>query len=226
MSAKNLSKKIPDMYSFWGSDISEHLAEAASSSASASGAHEKVIVNCASEEYSRACQLHQLADSVRVVHIKFSGASIYQKKGRGAIVRYALDNDLTDPESLKSFTGQSGEWALDAEHSSENRLVFQWRHEEVKAQQVGNKRKCNHNDEDTKDDFCKQRDQCEKERHAIEGCLQSLKKKRCRMYSNERNAADTAISTLSNRAEKLKHDIVVCEKRIEAFDHHLQTTQS
>jgi len=145
MSAKNLSKKIPDMYSFWGSDISEHLAEAASSSASASGAHEKVIVNCASEEYSRACQLHQLADSVRVVHIKFSGASIYQKKGRGAIVRYALDNDLTDPESLKSFTGQSGEWALDAESSSENQLVFQSRHKEVKAQQarqqVDNKRK-------------------------------------------------------------------------------------
>jgi prefoldin subunit 5 len=56
--------------------------------------------------------------------------------------------------------------------------------------------------------------------------LQSLRQKRCRMYSNERNAADTAISTLSNRAEKLKHDIAVCEKRIEAFDHHLQTTQS
>ena len=79
---------------------------------------------------------------------------------------------------------------------------------------------------DARDDFCKQRDQCEEERHAIEGYLQSLRQERCRMYSNERNEADTAISTLSNRAEKLKHDIVVCEKRIEAFDHHLQTTQS
>lgn len=226
MSAKNLSKKIPDMYSFWGSDISEHLAEAASSSASASDAHEKVIVNCASDEYSRACQLHQLANSVRVVHIKFCGASSYQMKGRGAIVRYALDNDLTDPESLKNFTGQSGEWALDAEHSSENRLVFQWRHEEVKAQQVGNKRKCNHNDEDTKDDFCKQRDQCVKERHAIEGYLQSLRQKRCRMYSNERNAADTAISTLSNRAEKLKNAIARFDKDIQAFDVLLQRMQS
>ena len=214
------------MYSFWGSDISEHLAEAASSSASASGAHEKVIVNCASKKYSDACKLDKLPDSVRVVDIKFSGPSSYQMKGRRAIVRYALENGLTDPESLKSFTGQSGEWALDAEHSNENRLVFQWRHEEVKAQQVGNKRKCNHNDEDTKDDFCKQRDQCKKERHAIEGCLQSLRQKRCRMYSNERNAADTAISTLSNRAENLKNAIAGFDKDIQAFDVLLQRMQS
>jgi FtsZ-binding cell division protein ZapB len=113
------------------------------------------------------------------------------------------------------------------------------------------KRKSNHNDNDAqspditdrerkiqrstnvcsankhaRDDFCKQRDQCKKELRVINDRLQSLRQKWCRMYTNERNAADTAISTLSNRAEKLKHDIAVCEKRIEAFDHHLQTTQS
>ena len=103
----------PNLYSYWGTKIAQHLAERGD---------EGFLVNVASSEYWKSVDLKALPQGWRVVQIGFPGPAIYAKEARGAIVRYACDLGLEGAagvEALKGFTGNNGEWAFAADKSDE-----------------------------------------------------------------------------------------------------------
>ena len=96
-----------DLYAFWGDTITNALnAELAAQGQRDSG---PVLVNLASEEYFKAVQPKKLA--ARVITPVFEekkGAgykivSFYAKRARGLMSRYAIVNEIDDPEALKAF---------------------------------------------------------------------------------------------------------------------------
>ena len=91
------------LYDYWGTQISEALnAQALATNASA-------LVNCASQEYFGAVDSASLTPQVLtpVFMEEKNGTakivSFFAKKARGAMARYIIQNQLQEPEELKSF---------------------------------------------------------------------------------------------------------------------------
>ncbi|WP_299199182.1 peroxide stress protein YaaA [uncultured Amphritea sp.] len=92
-----------DLYAFWGSlvtnDLNTTLAEA----------DEPVLVNLASNEYFKSVKPKEL--NARIITPVFKDwkngqykiISFFAKKARGLMCRYAIKNQITDAEQLKSF---------------------------------------------------------------------------------------------------------------------------
>lgn len=101
------------LYEFWGDVISRELARGA-----------RVIINAASQEYWRAVSAGGLG-GVPVVTVDFPGPSVYAKKARGLICRYAVERGCEGAEDLKGFTGAPGDsYAFDAKASTTDTYVF------------------------------------------------------------------------------------------------------
>lgn len=89
-----------DLYEFWGDTLSRELEK-----------NEGLIINLASEEYSKAIIPH-LKDSVRVitpVFLEETGDSyvtkgVYAKMARGEMVRFLSENNIDDEEGIKEFS--------------------------------------------------------------------------------------------------------------------------
>ena len=89
-----------DLYEFWGDTLSRELEK-----------NENLIINLASEEYSKAIIPH-LKDSVRVitpVFLEETGDSyvtkgVYAKMARGEMVRFLSENNIEDEEGIKEFS--------------------------------------------------------------------------------------------------------------------------
>lgn len=112
MGSKLQTTRGKSLYDFWGATIAKHLGQGA-----------KVIINAASQEYWKAVQENQLG--VPVVTVDFPGPSVYAKKARGLICRYAVEKDCSKPEQLKGFTGIPGDsYVFDASKSTESKYVF------------------------------------------------------------------------------------------------------
>ena len=118
MQAKLRIGDAKDLYSYWGS----HLA-------SALLAETNCIINLASKEYS-VCISKYLPENVRFITCVFGeekdGKVIEKgtmcKMARGEMVRYMAENQISDPEDLKSFHRLN--YCFDAERSSDNTFVF------------------------------------------------------------------------------------------------------
>ena len=110
-----------NLYLFWG----EKVAKAAVRRALLSSPTHPTIVNVASEEYAVAVLKHAASLSgVRVVNVRFPGASVHAKAARGAIVRYAAVHGLQTVEGLRAFTGSKGELRFDEKATTKDNLVF------------------------------------------------------------------------------------------------------
>lgn len=118
MSNKINTSKGSSMYSFWGNLLTDSL----NSELSQALQTPKFIINCASQEYFKAIDLAVLHYPVYTVC--FPGPSIHAKAARGAMVRYIVENRVSKPEQLQSFTGLDGEWCYHEQQSTEQRLVF------------------------------------------------------------------------------------------------------
>lgn len=113
-----------NLYRFWGSELASYLNERLSAHKGAA----PVVINLASEEYFKAVDPKVL--QARVVQCVFQdwkgGAykviSFHAKRARGLMVRHAVVNGLTTPESLTSFDAEG--YAFDAAASEPDRLVF------------------------------------------------------------------------------------------------------
>ena len=114
-----------DLYAFWGDTIAEHLNARLADEA------EPVVVNLASNEYSRAALRPAL--KARVVDCVFEDwkqgrwkiVSFWAKRARGLMARHAIVNRIDTPSRLKSFAAEG--YAHDAEASTPDRLVFRRR---------------------------------------------------------------------------------------------------
>lgn len=113
------------LYAWWGDEISRVLRD--DLAASPGGAN--VVVNLASEEYSKAVRPEVVG--VPFVAPRFedtsaqgrrSVVSFYAKRARGEMAGWIVTAGITTPEELSAFTG--GGYRFDAESSTLRRPVF------------------------------------------------------------------------------------------------------
>ena len=99
MQAKLKTAKSKDLYSFWSNRLAERIFS-----------ETDCIVNLASKEYS-ICISQYLPDHVRFITCVFGeekdGKVIEKgtmcKMARGEMVRFMAENQITDPEEIKTF---------------------------------------------------------------------------------------------------------------------------
>lgn len=109
-----------DLYTFWGSRISEQLNDWLS--------EEGVVINLASNEYNKAVDRKAL--NARWITPQFKDISkgkprvisFYAKKARGAMTRWAIEHRVTDPEQLKDCDAMG--YTFDDELSEGDTWVF------------------------------------------------------------------------------------------------------
>jgi cytoplasmic iron level regulating protein YaaA (DUF328/UPF0246 family) len=111
-----------NLYQFWGTQIAQYLNERAQADQT------PVIVNLASEEYFKSVSRKALVP--RVVNCVFEErkgegykiVSFSAKRARGLMVRYAVENKVTQVEQLKGFDAAGYVYVAGA--SEADRLVF------------------------------------------------------------------------------------------------------
>ncbi|PIK15796.1 peroxide stress protein YaaA [Halobacteriovorax sp. JY17] len=109
-----------NLYEFWKSDLTSELNSILKK--------EKVLVNCASTEYSGAVNFSAIDGRVVTPVFKdkkndqYKIISFFAKKARGMMARYIVENKVTEVEDLKNF-GSDG-YAFSESMSSENEFVF------------------------------------------------------------------------------------------------------
>lgn len=111
-----------NLYDYWGSQLADYLNQQAEASATS------VVVNLASNEYFKAIDKKTL--KLPVVDCVFQDQkgkdwkiiSFYAKKARGLMLRYAIDNKLTQVDQLKQFDIDGYRFCADV--STETSLVF------------------------------------------------------------------------------------------------------
>ena len=92
-----------NLYQFWGSTITEGL------NAQLKKTKSNYLINLASNEYFKAVKPKELNAEIITPAFKeykdgeYKMIGIYAKKARGLLSRYIIQNQLTDPEDMKSF---------------------------------------------------------------------------------------------------------------------------
>ena len=114
----NITPKTNNLYVFWGDRIQQYIE------AEANG----MIINLASNEYSKAAIAKSYAGRVitpafkELVGTEYRAKMAYAKEARGTMARYIVQNQWTNPEDLKQFTGMG--YAYDPLLSSADDWVF------------------------------------------------------------------------------------------------------
>ena len=114
-----------NLYQYWGSRIAEHLNQALAADKT------PVVVNLASQEYSRAVDRRALKS--RVIDCIFEEwrpggwkvISFSAKKARGLMARYAITRRVETPRNLEKFNLEG--YVFDPTASQAERLVFRRR---------------------------------------------------------------------------------------------------
>ncbi|GAA5220921.1 peroxide stress protein YaaA [Membranihabitans marinus] len=111
-----------NLYAFWDSTITEAINDAVAKQ------DKPVVINLASQEYSKAVQLKDITSPVLEIQFrewrneKWQFVSFNAKKARGLMARYIIKNKLTEPEDLKGFDWE--DYHYNRELSSDNQWFF------------------------------------------------------------------------------------------------------
>ncbi len=118
MQAKLSVDGSKDLYAFWGDSLAKELCK-----------ETDCIINLASKEYSFAISKY-VPDSVRFTTCTFGELkngktkekATMCKMARGEMVRFMAQNQITDPEEIKSFSML--DFRYSPEHSTDENFVF------------------------------------------------------------------------------------------------------
>jgi len=105
MGTKMKTKKGKNLYKFWGDKLSNAL--------SVEMKDEEVLVNLASNEYSKSLQLERFKQPIITPIFKdykngkLKVISFFAKEARGAMVNFIIKNKIKDPKDLKAFSSLS-----------------------------------------------------------------------------------------------------------------------
>ena len=111
-----------DLYAFWGDEVTTALNEALASVKSSA------LINLASEEYFKSVRPKNLVVPVITPVFedwkggKYKIISLYAKRARGLMARYAIEKKITKPEQLRLFDTEG--YAFVPASSSETSWVF------------------------------------------------------------------------------------------------------
>ena len=118
MGTKLSNLKGPNLYDYWGAEISNVLNED----------EPDLIINLASNEYFKAIDKNALnANILDIVFKEKKGETykiigIYAKRARGLMVNYIIRNRLENPEALKNFSDEG--YRFDKDLSSDSSWVY------------------------------------------------------------------------------------------------------
>ncbi len=118
MGTKLQNAKGKNLYDFWGDKISKILNQDES----------EVIINLASNEYFKGIDKKSI--QAKIVNVVFKEnkngvykvIGIYAKRARGLMIRYIVDHQINNPESLKDFNVEG--YAYSSELSDDKNFVF------------------------------------------------------------------------------------------------------
>ena len=122
MGTKLVTKHGKNLYEFWGSIITEGL------NAQLKKIKSDYLINLASNEYFKAVKPKELnAEIITPAFKEFKNGEykmigIYAKKARGMLSRYIIQNQLTNPEDIKSFNEEG--YKFNKKLSKDNTWVF------------------------------------------------------------------------------------------------------
>ena len=114
------SSKHSNLYSFWGNKLSDFLESEMK--------EDEILVNVASNEYSKALKLAKFKRRVITCHFKegkngeYKAVMTFAKKARGLMARFIIQNNIEDSEHLKAFESEG--YLFNQELSTENEFVF------------------------------------------------------------------------------------------------------
>jgi cytoplasmic iron level regulating protein YaaA (DUF328/UPF0246 family) len=103
MSIKLLTKGKKDLYKFWGSKITDSLNR------SLKQMKKPYLINLASAAYFKSIHLKKLIAPVISIEFwenkneEYKVIVVYTKKARGMMGRFAIQNEITNPQDLKAF---------------------------------------------------------------------------------------------------------------------------
>ncbi|MBK8700129.1 MAG: peroxide stress protein YaaA [Saprospiraceae bacterium] len=123
--------KHNNLYEFWGSKIADALK------AELETHKDQYIVNLASGEYFKA--VDKFLSGINIIHIDFYEwhrekwviQSVYAKKARGLMCRFAIDNALKKTSDLQKFEAEG--YAFNTELSTSDHWVFTRKLKAIKA---------------------------------------------------------------------------------------------
>ncbi|CAM9139514.1 unnamed protein product [Ectocarpus sp. 12 AP-2014] len=119
---------MKDLYEYWKGDIAQCILEDIQGEGSVkSGTDEFLVVNVASQEYSKAVDFEQLESAGgRVVTCVFKDdgrvLSVFAKRARGLLARHVVVNRAKDVADLESFSAEG--YRLDRSQCGDGLLVF------------------------------------------------------------------------------------------------------
>jgi|TARA_B110000503_G_scaffold123036_1_gene188267 uncharacterized protein len=122
MGTKLPTSRGSNLYEFWGNKITEGLNQILDAEKS------QLIINLASSEYFRAIRTQSLKANIVSPVFKdwkndsYKIISFFAKKARGMMSRFIIENQIHDPEKIKSFV--SGGYRFDPVTSTPNEWVF------------------------------------------------------------------------------------------------------
>ena len=114
MGLKFANQRGKNLYEFWGEQLTDTL------NADRVSAKTDVLINLASNEYFKAIKPKLLNADIITPQFKdlkngqYKMISFFAKKARGVMARYIIDNRITEPEALKSFS-EAGYYYSDAQ---------------------------------------------------------------------------------------------------------------
>jgi cytoplasmic iron level regulating protein YaaA (DUF328/UPF0246 family) len=114
MGLKFANQRGKNLYEFWGEQLTDTL------NADLVSAKTDVLINLASNEYFKAIKPKLLNADIITPQFKdlkngqYKMISFFAKKARGVMARHIIDNRITEPEALKSFS-EAGYYYSDAQ---------------------------------------------------------------------------------------------------------------
>lgn len=118
MQAKVSIGGCSNLYEYWGDSLYHEVVD-----------DDRVIVNLASKEYSKAIEKYLEPDDSFITCIfgeiegdKIVQKGVYAKMARGEMVRYLASIQATDPQQIKGFAWSN--YAFDEAKSTETKYVF------------------------------------------------------------------------------------------------------
>lgn len=122
MKTKLLNPRGGDLYKFWGDKISSQLNK------EFKDMNTKVLVNLASNEYSKSINKKKLKADILDIQFKdekngkLKTIAIYAKMARGEMANFIVKNQIDHPEDLKAFN--ASDYVFNQQLSDGQKFVF------------------------------------------------------------------------------------------------------
>lgn len=125
MGTKLKFKTYKSLYNYWEDKLTNFILKEIESSSG-----DKVLINIASNEYSKVLDLKEIGKKYKVINVDFKEkrgeeykvVGTYAKKARGLLVNNIIKNKIVNVENIKAFNKE--EYVFNSELSTDSEFIF------------------------------------------------------------------------------------------------------